>query len=451
MSFQLSPELDKNKVFLVRSSELEGRLDPNFYHPKRKNAVSKLKKSPFRRERLSSIVSFEKNVVSDLVDNNIYIGLENIESNAGVFIDSGKKESISTAFSFKIGHVLFPKLRPYLNKVFYAEFNGICSTEFHVLNSSVLDNKYLFIFLGLNIVVNQTSFLMSGNTLPRLQTEDIKNLLVPIPPPEIQSAIVAKMDAAYASKREKEAEAQRLLDSIDAYLLGELGIDLPEQEENTVQSRIFIRRFSEISGGRFDPSTYKKERIEIIERIKRGAYNLKPIYQALEHKNKRTNDVNEKALYIGLENVKSNTGEYVFSDSKESISSAGVFSRNDILFPKLRPYLNKVYLAEEDGICSTEFHIFCAYHDNNEYIANFLRSKAVVCQTSCLMSGNTLPRLQFEDIQKLLIPLPPLSVQTEIACRIAQIRSRAKQLQQEAKEGLEQAKRAVEAMIFGDA
>jgi type I restriction enzyme M protein len=86
-----------------------------------------------------------------------------------------------------------------------------------------------------------------------LQTEDIKNLLIPIPPPEIQSAIVAKMDAAYASKRAKEAEAQRLLDSIDDYLLGELGIELPEQEENTIQSRIFTRRFSEISGGRLDP------------------------------------------------------------------------------------------------------------------------------------------------------------------------------------------------------
>ena len=141
----------------------------------------------------------------------------------------------------------------------------------------------------------------------------------------------------------------------------------------------------------------------------------------------------------------------MFSDSKESISSAAVFSKNDILFPKLRPYLNKVYLAEMDGICSTEFHVFCAYHDHDEYIANFLRSKAVVHQTSCLMSGNTLPRLQFEDIQKLLIPLPPLEKQTEIADHITLIRSRAKQLQQEAKEGLEQAKREVEAVLLGDA
>ena len=77
------------------------------------------------------------------------------------------------------------------------------------------------------------------------------------------------MDAAYASKRAKE---QRLLDSIDDYLLGELGIELPEQEENTVQSRIFTRRFSEISGGRLDPVFFRPNYGDIINSIKNNAY-----------------------------------------------------------------------------------------------------------------------------------------------------------------------------------
>jgi restriction endonuclease S subunit len=58
-------------------------------------------------------------------------------------------------------------------------------------------------------------------------------------------------------------------------------------------------------------------------------------------------------------------------------------------------------------------------------------------------------RVSDEFFIKLSIPFPPLSVQTEIANRIAEIRNRAKQLQQEAKDGLEQAKREIETMILG--
>ena len=64
------------------------------------------------------------------------------------------------------------------------------------------------------------------------------------------------MDVAYATKKRNEAEAQKLLGGIDDYLLGELGIELPEQAENTLQSRIFTRQLSEVSGGRFDPKLY---------------------------------------------------------------------------------------------------------------------------------------------------------------------------------------------------
>jgi type I restriction enzyme M protein len=62
------------------------------------------------------------------------------------------------------------------------------------------------------------------------------------------------------------------------------------------------------------------------------------------------------------------------------------------------------------------------------------------------MSGNTLPRLQLEDIQKLLIPIPPPDKQLEIVEHIDAIRNRAKQ---EAAADLEKAKQEVEAMILG--
>lgn len=60
------------------------------------------------------------------------------------------------------------------------------------------------------------------------------------------------MDKAYQDKQKKEAQAQDLLNGIDNYLLSELGIDLPKKIDNSLKSRMFIKKFSDIEGGRFD-------------------------------------------------------------------------------------------------------------------------------------------------------------------------------------------------------
>ncbi len=81
----------------------------------------------------------------------------------------------------------------------------------------------------------------------------MKKYPIVIPPHGIQHQIVAEMNSARAAKKQKEAQAQQLLDSIDTYLLNELGIELPVEEGNTISQRMFIRKFSEVSDGRFDP------------------------------------------------------------------------------------------------------------------------------------------------------------------------------------------------------
>ncbi len=102
--------------------------------------------------------------------------------------------------------------------------------------------------------------------------------------------------------------------------------------------------------------------------------------------------------------------------------------RGQILFPKLRPYLNKVYLAEFNGLCSTEFHIFNAKNMDSNFLHYCLLSRITLEQTSNLMTGNTLPRLQSSDIAHILIPNPPIEKQREIAKHIQEIRNHAKQL-----------------------
>ena len=85
--------------------------------------------------------------------------------------------------------------------------------------------------------------------------------------------------------------------------------------------------------------------------------------------------------------------------------SAFKYEASNVLYCRLRPYLNKVYLAEEDGICSTEFHVMQPLDDSilPEYLAVIMRSKLVLLQTKHMMTGNTHPRISNDDVKELIM------------------------------------------------
>ncbi|MEM3145426.1 MAG: restriction endonuclease subunit S [Thermoproteota archaeon] len=190
-------------TYTVKYDELEGRLDPSAYHPTRLNAVKKIKALNCDVLPLSQVATFKREVVTKTSKDTPYYGLENIESDIGIVSNVEKGKDFGSAFSFKAGNILFPKLRPYLNKVHLASTEGVCSTEFHILEANKCNNYYLFAFLSSHLVVNQTSYLMTGNTLPRLQTKDVEDLLIPILPEAKQKHIAALLKKAYKIREQK--------------------------------------------------------------------------------------------------------------------------------------------------------------------------------------------------------------------------------------------------------
>ena len=183
-----------------------------YFHPARLRAVEAIKKFGQKIASLAEVAEFRREIVGEIPEGVPYLGLENIASNSGEYVESGGKESVSSAFVFKRGNVLFPKLRPYLNKVFYADFDGVCSTEFHVLRARKCQPFYLFAFLSCSVVVEQTSRLMTGNTLPRLQTEDVENLLVPIPNETKQEKIASGVQLSYSKIRTLRVQVAEVLE-----------------------------------------------------------------------------------------------------------------------------------------------------------------------------------------------------------------------------------------------
>ena len=130
---------------------------------------------------------------------------------------------------------------------------------------------------------------------------------------------------------------------------------------------------------------------------------------------------NEEFNYIGLENIESLTGELLEFSPKmgsEIKSRSRVFFRNDILYGRLRPYLNKVYLADgriSNGICSGEF--FVIIPDVSKILPIYLRwilaSDYILDSVSRWQVGSALPRVQLEKLLGINIPLPSLKKQQD--------------------------------------
>ncbi len=127
--------------------------------------------------------------------------------------------------------------------------------------------------------------------------------------------------------------------------------------------------------------------------------------------------------YIGLENIESNVRVLANVNPKmgqQIKSSAKVYKRGDILYGRLRPSLNKVYLVTQDsfeGICSTEIFVLTPNEEiiNSEYLAEVLISEIVKKKAIALVRGASLPRIQIDDFLRIKIPVPPRKEQETFA------------------------------------
>ena len=135
-------------------------------------------------------------------------------------------------------------------------------------------------------------------------------------------------------------------------------------------------------------------------------------------------DLKGPLTYVGLENISQDTGRLVgdtVAENPATIKSLkNEFEPGEILYGKLRPNLNKVWLSDRGGICSTDIYVIKPKQDDivPELYAYIFRDRqfndAVVSQ----VKGAQLPRVNWSAIEGLVIPLPPLEVQRELVAEI---------------------------------
>jgi len=125
----------------------------------------------------------------------------------------------------------------------------------------------------------------------------------------------------------------------------------------------------------------------------------------------------ETVKYIGLKHLDSGRLDINgYDEDGRERSSSRVFRQGDVLFGKLRPNLNKAAIAPFSGVCSSDILPIYAEEDaRQQYLPYLMHSKLVRDRVVSTMEGTNLPRTSWGDLEKTLIPLPPLPEQRRIA------------------------------------
>ncbi len=170
---------------------------------------------------------------------------------------------------------------------------------------------------------------------------------------------------------------------------------------------------------------------------------LTPVHNVCEVKSDKIDPVNltPEMIYLGLEHIESNTGRLLNVDNTSSVdlqSTKNVFKKGDVLYGKLRPYLNKVYLTEFDGVCSTDILVLKSKHP--KLLKYALLDKDFVAQTLDLMKGISLPRLQVKDFLNLNVYFPKTEEAIERTIREIEALEMAEEAE---REKIEQARRLI--------
>lgn len=234
-SFFLGENVDQNKIFLVKLSEINGRIAPHFYQLKFIENEKKLKKINCVTLGSQSISIFsgitpksggdaycEKNEGIAFIRSGDFSEDGSINLAQLLYIKSNIHNNLMKISQLKYNDILIAIVGATIGKV--GVFKGQYEANINQAIAGVRLKKTLipeFVRTFLLTPVGQDVLERIKRPVARanINLDEISSLSIPLLSITKQNQIVAKMDNAYNSKKEKEAEAQRLLDSIDDYLL----------------------------------------------------------------------------------------------------------------------------------------------------------------------------------------------------------------------------------------
>ena len=143
-------------------------------------------------------------------------------------------------------------------------------------------------------------------------------------------------------------------------------------------------------------------------------------------------DISDETWVLDLEDIEKDTGKLLTKKSKKDVKSLSTkhkFIKGQVLYSKLRPYLNKVIVADEDGCCTSEILPITFYGSIlPAYAQLFLMSPYFVSYANQCSYGVKMPRLGTDDGKNAYFALPPINEQHRIIQKVKELLPKIKTL-----------------------
>lgn len=270
------------------------------------------------------------------------------------------------------GPAIIVKSRGYIGFEYYEKsFTHKNEMWSYTLDSNIVNQKFIYYYLLTQAYYLQELARSKSVKLPQLSVKDTDSLEVPVPPLEIQEAIVEILDKFTNLEAELEAEL----------------------EARTLQYEY-----------------YRDSLFEALDcpRVPLGSFT--------QYSKDRKKDDSTVSVYVGVENLKS---DFQGCAPTESTNPGVVFQKGDILLGNIRPYLKKMWRADSDGVASPDVLVIRIRDEFSEkissrYLYHLLASNEFVGYNVAHSRGGKMPRGNKAKILEFEVPVPSLEEQQRI-------------------------------------
>ena len=228
----------------------------------------------------------------------------------------------------------------------------------------------------------------AGATFQEVSKSKIESFEIPLPPLAEQKRIVAVLNQQMAAvERAKKAAQERL------------------EAARALRAALLDNVFVNVCGGEWTE-------VSLGEVMQLGREIVHP-----------KDNPKGLATFVGLQHIESGTGKRTGADQVEKADLTGrkpVFRKGDIVYGYLRPYLNKVWVSDFDGLCSVDQYVYKidSAQVRPYFLASFMRSRSFLERAPINLSPGQLPRIRTQEVASIITSIPPLRVQESIVSSI---------------------------------
>lgn len=288
------------------------------------------------------------------------------------------------------------KLLAWMGAIAKSNYNGVTSPDYDVyeiINKDFNSNYFHYLcrskyFIGECYRYGRGIMMMRHRTYP----QQLKNIYIPIPPIEEQNKIVGFIEY-------KEKQINKLIKKQKKL------IELLEEKKKRIITEA-------VTKGLDKSVPMKDSGIDYIGQIPQN-WKIQKIKQILKQISKKK--IYSGGIYIGMENIESWTGRFNVVLNANIEGTSNVFSKGQILFGKLRPYLAKCIITDCAGLCSSELLVLRPNKDQDEnFIQKLMLSKTFIDLVDASTYGAKMPRANWDFIKNIECAIPDINEQREI-------------------------------------